>query len=145
MRTCVHVRTYVYVCTYVHAYVYTVYINVRIRGRMCVRVCVLVCGAHVSMRVRAREGAHVRVFMFVSVCMCVCLWACVSVRLRKIQRPVCGYITSIRYGFSVSISEPNGWATGISILKLCRRCFRTWPLLTTRCMQSPPSLFQFHG
>ena len=28
-------------------------------------------------------------------------------------------------GFSVSSSEPNGWATGISILKLYRRCFRT--------------------
>ena len=33
--------------------------------------------------------------------------------------------TAILYGFSVSSSEPNGWATGISILMLYRRCFRT--------------------
>ena len=58
---------------------------------------------------------------------------------RKTQRPVCGYNTSIWYGFSVTSSEPNGLATGISILKLYRRCFRTWPFLATRCMQSPPA------
>ena len=33
--------------------------------------------------------------------------------------------TAILYGFSVSSLEPNGWATGISILMLYRRCFRT--------------------
>ena len=32
---------------------------------------------------------------------------------------------AILYGFSVSSSEPNGWATGISILMPYRRCFRT--------------------
>ena len=37
----------------------------------------------------------------------------------------------IRHWFSVSSSEPNGWATDISILKLYRRCFHTWPLLAT--------------
>ena len=46
------------------------------------------------------------------------------------------YIDTIRI---LRTSEPNGWATGISILKLCRRCFRTWPLLATRRMQSPLS------
>ena len=61
---------------------------------------------------------------------------------RMTQRPVCGYNTSIWYGFSVSSSEPNGWATDISILKLYRRWFRTWPLLATRCMQSPPAFIQ---
>ena len=58
---------------------------------------------------------------------------------RKIQRPVCGYNTLIWYGLSVNSSEPNSWATGISILKLYRRCFRILPLLTTCCMQSPPA------
>ena len=58
---------------------------------------------------------------------------------RKTQRPVCGYNTSIWYGSSVSSSEPNGWATDISILKPYRRFFHTWPSLATRCMQSPPA------
>ena len=45
---------------------------------------------------------------------------------RKTQRPVFGYNTSTWHGFSVSSSEPNGWATGITILKLYRRCFRRY-------------------
>ena len=44
----------------------------------------------------------------------------------------------IQYLDMILILRKLNRAERLGILKLYRRCFRTWPLLATRCMQSPP-------